>query len=155
MKENVDPEGSRRIFRFEPSVWGPHYWFFLHTIAESYPIRPTVTTKRKYYDLIQNMPLFIPNAEMGNKFSKMIDSYPVTPYLDSRDSFVRWIHFIHNKFNVLVGKKEISLSMSLEKYRAEYLPKPVYFSDRINMRKHYIHAAIILVIVFLIYVYYE
>ena len=148
-------DGSRRSLQFEPSVWGPHYWFFLHTVAESYPINPTVTTKRKYYDLIQNMPLFIPNVEMGNKLSQMLDKYPVTPYLDSRESFVRWNHFIHNKFNVMLGKEEISLNASLEKYRAEYKPKPVYFGERINMRKHYIHATMILVIVFLIYVYYE
>ena len=141
--------------RFEPSVWGPHYWFFLNTVGESYPIHPTVTTKRKYYDFILNLPLFIPNEEMGNNFSKMLDKYPVTPYLDSRDSFVRWIHFIHNKFNVMLGKEEISLSTSLEKYRAEYKPKPVYLADRINIRKHYIHATLILVIIFLIYIYYD
>jgi len=38
---------------FEPDVWGPHYWFFLHTIAHSYPESPNAVTKRKYYDLIQ------------------------------------------------------------------------------------------------------
>ena len=141
--------------RFESSVWGPHYWFFLHTVAESYPINPTSTTKRKYYDLIQNIPLFIPIPEMGNKFSNILDNYPVTPYLDSRDSFVRWMHFIHNKFNVLLGKEEISLPMSLEKYRAEYKPKPIFLSDKINMRKHYIHATLIFTIIFLIYVFYE
>ena len=141
--------------RFESSVWGPHYWFFLHTVAESYPINPTSTTKRRYYDLIQNIPLFIPIPEMGNKFSNILDNYPVTPYLDSRDSFVRWMHFIHNKFNVLLGKEEISLPMSLEKYRAEYKPKPIFLSDKINMRKHYIHAILIFTIIFLIYVFYE
>ena len=38
---------------FEPSVWGPHYWFFLHTIAESYPENPNKVLQRKYYDLMQ------------------------------------------------------------------------------------------------------
>ena len=32
---------------FDPDVWGPHYWFFLHTIAESYPIHPNSVTKKK------------------------------------------------------------------------------------------------------------
>ena len=44
----------------DPTVWGPHYWFFLHTIAMAYPIRPNDVTKKKHYELIQNMPLFIP-----------------------------------------------------------------------------------------------
>ena len=139
--------------RFDANIWGPHYWFFLHTVAESYPMQPNDVTKRKYYDLITNMPLFIPDADIGDKFSRMIDKYPVSPYLDNRDSFVRWVHFIHNKINVQLGKEELSLPMALDKYRAEYKPKPFVLSERINMRKHYIHAVLILVLLFLIYVY--
>ena len=45
--------------------------------------------------------------------------------------------------------------MGLEKYNEEYKPKPIYLSDKINLRKHYIHIAIILLCVFLIYVFYE
>ena len=149
------PYSIKQTTLFDPTVWGPHYWFFLHTIAESYPIHPNSVTKRKYYDLIQNMPLFIPISEMGNKFSEILDRYPVSPYLDSRESFVRWIHFIHNKINILLGKKEISLPYALELYRSEYKPKPVILSEKINMRKHYIHAAVILSCLFLIYVFYE
>ena len=140
---------------FDPDVWGPHYWFFLHTIAESYPKTPNDVTKRKYYDFIQNVPLFIPIDEMGNKFSEMLDRYPVSPYLDNRDSFVRWVHFIHNKFNVLLGKKEITLPQALDNYRNEYKPKPVRLSEKLNLKKHYIHLAVILTCVFLIYLYYE
>ncbi len=31
---------------FDPNIWGPHYWFFLHTIAESYPENPNQVTKK-------------------------------------------------------------------------------------------------------------
>jgi FAD-linked sulfhydryl oxidase len=140
---------------FDPSVWGPHYWFFLHTVAESYPQTPNSTTKRKYYDFIQNMPLFIPNVSIGNKFSEFLDMYPVTPYLDNRDSFVRWVHFIHNKFNVLLGKQELSFPLALEKYRNEYKTKPLVLSEKINVRKHVIHAALIVILLFLIYYFYQ
>ena len=141
--------------KFEPSIWGPCYWFFIHTVAESYPMNPTIVTKRKYYDFIQNIPLFIPVPEMGDKFSQLLDKYPVTPYLDNRDSFVRWTHFMHNKYNVLLGKEEISLPLALEKYRAEYKPKPVYLSEKINMRKHYIFTAIVFLLLILIYFNYQ
>ena len=33
----------------DPSVWGPHYWFFLHTISMTYPYHPNAVTKKKYY----------------------------------------------------------------------------------------------------------
>jgi FAD-linked sulfhydryl oxidase len=140
---------------FDPSVWGPHYWFFLHTVAESYPETPNAVAKRKYYDLIQNMPLFIPIPEIGNKFSELLDKYPVSPYLDSRESFVKWMHFIHNKVNHHLGKLELSLPQSLEKYRDMYKPRPLYLVEQINMRKHYLHAIVIGMLLFAIYTWYN
>jgi hypothetical protein len=139
--------------QFDPLIWGPHYWFFLHTVAHSYPLTPNEVTKRKYYDLIQNMPLFIPNEEIGNKFSKLLDKYPLTPYLDNRESFIRWIVFIHNKINVHLGKEEISLPLALDKYKAQYKTKRIFSIEKINMRKHYVHIAFILLCFILIYVY--
>lgn len=141
--------------KLNPEIWGPSYWLFLHTIAYGYPKYPNAVTKRKYYDLIQNIPLFIPNPEIGNKFSVMLDKYPVTPYLDNRDSFMRWVNFIHNKINYLLGKDEISFYNSLDLYHMEYLPKPVYLSEIIHIRQHLIHIAFILCCLILIYIYYE
>ena len=140
--------------KFDQTIWGPHYWFFLNTVAESYPNHPNAVTKRKYYDLIQNMPLFIPVPDMGDTFAEMLDKYPVTPYLDCRESFVRWVHFIHNKFNTMLGKKEMSSAKALDTYRAEYKPKPIYLSETIRMRRHYLYISFILILCFLIYWYY-
>lgn len=142
-----------RMF-FDPAVWGPHYWFFLHTVAESYPETPTTVSKRKYYDLIQNMPLFLPIDEIGNKFSDLLDKYPVSPYLDSRESFVKWVHFIHNKVNAYLGKEELSLPQALSNYRDAYKPRPLYLVEQINMRKHYLYLVLICTLLFAIYVWY-
>ena len=141
--------------KFDSEIWGPHYWFFLHTVAFSYPEYPNDVTKRKYYDLISNMPLFIPVQEFGDKFSQLLDKYPVTPYLDSRASFIRWIHFIHNKINVMLGKEQLSYLESIDKYNSHYRAKPIIFSEKLNIRKHHIVIAFILICLFLIYVLYE
>ena len=45
-------------------VWGPKYWFFLQTVAMTYPEHPDSRSKKKYYDLIQNFPMFLPNKRM-------------------------------------------------------------------------------------------
>lgn len=140
---------------FEPEIWGPHYWFFLHTVSESYPVHPTSVTKKKYYDLILNFPLFIPNQEIGNKFSQMLDKYPVSPYLDSRDSFVRWVHFIHNRMNTKLGKEQMSMEVALEKYRNLYKPKKVLLHETIMTRKHIIHFVFIFILLFIIYQLYK
>ena len=31
---------------FDPTVWGPHYWFFLMTIAISYPLKANELQKK-------------------------------------------------------------------------------------------------------------
>lgn len=104
----------------DANVWGRHYWFFLHTVAYKYPETPNAVTKRKYYDLISNFPLFIPDEEMGNHFASLLDLYPVTPYLDNRESFIRWCWFIHNKINRILEKEEIDLYESINRYFEEY-----------------------------------
>lgn len=125
---------------FLPDVWGPHYWFFLHTIAQTYPLTPTSVTRRKYYDLIQNFPLFIPNPEIGDHFISILDRYPVSPYLDNRDSFIRWVHFIHNRINRILGKEEITLFEALDDYKSLYRPRQVKLSERFHLQKEYIIA---------------
>lgn len=128
---------------FEPSVWGPHYWFFLHTVAECYPENPNEVLKRKYYDLIQNMPLFIPISEIGDKFSRMLDKYPVTPYLCSKQSFVRWMHFIHNKINVKLEKPKITLQEFYSQYYENYKPVTQQDVEYMKRKQQAIYACIL------------
>lgn len=139
---------------YDPAIWGPRYWFMLMTIALTYPETPNDVAKRKYYDFIQNLPLFIPNPKIGNRFSEYLDKYPVSPYLGNRESFVKWVHFIHNKINVLIGKEEISFVAAMEAYYAEYRPKPVFLTDKINIRKYWIFAIFIIICFTIIYFYY-
>ena len=79
-----------------PFVWFPHLKFILWTIAVQYPINPNEVTIKKYYTLINNLPVFFPIYPMGNSFMELLDTYPVKPYLDSRKSFMKWNHFIIN-----------------------------------------------------------
>ena len=129
---------------FDPTIWGPHFWFFLHTIAMSYPHHPNDVTKKKYYELIQNLPLFIPNESIGNDFSKLLDEYPITAYLDSRDSFIRWNHFIHNKINEKLEKPKITLNEFYLRYYEEYKPKDTKIREFYRWRGKIIYTLILL-----------
>lgn len=127
----------------DPNIWGPKYWFFLHTIALTYPHRPNEVTKRKYYDLIQNMPLFIPVEAMGSKFSKLLEEYPVTSYLDTRESLIRWMHFIHNKINVSLEKPKITLDEFYIQYYEEYKAKDVKTNEYNRWREKIMYILVI------------
>ena len=130
----------------DPKVWGPHYWFFLHTIALTYPILPNEVMRKKYYNFIQNLPLFLPIPELGNEFSKMIDRYPVTPYLESRQDFIRWMHFIHNKINVSLDLPEKTLEETMTEYYEQYKPKAVKDAEERRRREKIVFIIGILII---------
>ena len=131
----------------DPAVWGPHYWFVLHTIALSYPVKPNETIRKKYYDFYQNLPMFIPIEEMGNNLSKFLDKYPVTPYLESRQSLVRWTHFIHNKINKALGKDSMTLEETMTAYYEHYKPKEVKNMEDRRRREKIVMISSIVVIV--------
>jgi hypothetical protein len=138
----------------DPKIWGPYYWFVLHTIALTYPIHPNDVIKKKYYDFIQNLPLFIPVQEIGNIFSLLLDKYPVTPYLDSQQSFVKWMNFIHNKINLSLELPEMSLDDAMVKYYEYYKPKIVKDKEQRKRREKYIFIGIVLIVALLsIYLY--
>ena len=139
----------------DPKIWGPHYWFFLHTISMSYPVQPNAVTKKKYYDFVQNIPLFIPVESIAGEFSKLLDQYPVQPYLDNKESFIRWMWFIHNKINKKLEKPEISLNEFYIKYYDEYKPINEKMSEYYKIRGKLIYSGIIISIFGGIYYLYD
>jgi len=139
----------------DPKIWGPHYWFFIHTVAMTYPNRPNAVTKKKYYEFIQNLPLFIPVESISGEFSKLIDKYPVTPYLDNRESLIRWTHFIHNKINQKLEKPQISLSEFYVQYYEEYKSQNVKMVEYYKLREKAIYCGILVTIAGGIYYLYD
>ncbi len=126
----------------DPAVWGPHYWFVLFSMAVTYPERPNDVTIKKYYDFIQNLPLFLPNHQMGNAFSELLDKYPVSPYLDKRESFIKWVHFLHNQINLRLNRDEVSLHDAVNAYYSNYKPRQVRVREELKYRRKLIYAAV-------------
>ena len=130
-----------------PEVWGPHYWFVLHTAALTYPLNPNEITKKKYYNLIYDMPLFIPHTESAKNFSELIEKYPLKPYLDSRASLNKWIHFIHNKINHITNKPEINILNASNVYNDLYKPISHQLLQEQKWREYISYISIISVLI--------
>ena len=140
--------------RLDPNIWGPHFWFFLHTIAFNYPHHPNDVNKKKYYDFIQNLSAFIPVESIATDFSNLLNEYPITPYLDSRDSLVRWMHFIHNKINEKLEKPKITFNDFFLRYYEEYKPKDIKMKEYYRWREKIIYTLVILTaICIIVYLY--
>ena len=139
----------------DPKIWGPHYWFFLHTVVMTYPHHPNTVTKKKYYEFIQNIPLFIPVENISTEFSKLIDKYPITPYLDNRESFVRWMHFIHNKINEKLEKPPVTLNDFYIKYYEEYKTTNQKMNEYYKIQEKLVYGGILFTIIGGIYYLYD
>jgi hypothetical protein len=139
----------------DPKIWGPHYWFFLHTLAMTYPHHPNAVTKKKYYEFIQNLPLFIPVEQISKEMEQLIDKYPITPYLDNRDSFVRWMHFIHNKINEKLEKPQMSLNDFFVEYYNAYKSRDEKLAEFYKMREKIIYGGLLVTILGTIYYLYD
>jgi len=109
---------------YDARVWGPSYWFFLDNIAFTYPSYPNDVIKKKYYELIQNLPLFIPDYASSKYFQKLLDLHPIKTYLDNKKSLIKWVHFIHNKINVMLDKPQITIEEYYNEFYKKYEKKP-------------------------------
>ena len=92
---------------------------------------------------------------MSGEFSKLLDKYPVTPYLDNRESLIRWTHFIHNKINQKLEKPQISLNEFYVKYYEEYKSQNVKMDEYYKLREKAIYCGIITTIAGGIYYLYD
>ena len=114
-----------------PEIWGPHYWFVIHSIAFNYPKNPNGLQKKDHYKFVQSLPQFIPDTKSSSNFTELLKLYSVIPYLDNRKDFVKWTHFIHNRVNESLGKDVISLTDFYYIYNKHYNP----IEEKIN--KHF------------------
>lgn len=106
-----------------PTIWGPHYWFFLHAVARHYPLHPSAVHRKIHYRLIMNFHEFIPDSESAKTFSSILKEYPVTPYLDSRRDFMIWTNYVHNAVNKTLDKDDVPFDQYVKEFDEYYLPQ--------------------------------
>lgn len=120
---------------YDAKIWGPHYWFFLHSVASIYPEHPNDIIKKKFYNLIQNFYEFIPNSEMSNNFIQLLKKYPVEPYLDNKTSLMIWVNFIHNVVNDKLERPKLSFDEMIQFYKEIYKSPQIKNQEWLQLKK--------------------
>jgi hypothetical protein len=121
----------------------------------TYPHHPNAVTKKKYYEFVQNLPLFIPVEAISKEFEKFIDLYPITPYLDNRESFIRWMHFAHNKINDKLEKPQITLNDFFVQYYNEYKSQNEKLAEFYKLKEKLIYGGVLGLLICSIYYLYD
>ena len=107
------------------------------------------------YPYLKKTKVTVPFSAIGNNFSKLLDKYPVSPYLEGKDSFLKWVHFIHNKVNVEIGKDEITYTEAVNTYHELYKPKEIIMREQIKYRKKLLFTVILILLTILGYYLYK
>jgi hypothetical protein len=101
------------------------------------------------------MSLFIPVKQISSDFSNLLDQYPITPYLDNRESLIRWTWFIHNKINSKLEKPHITLNEFYVHYYNEYKPKNAKLIEQYKLKEKIIYGGVIVTLISSIYYLYD
>ena len=103
-----------------PLVWGPPFWFVMHTVSLNYPVQPTYAQRRTHYDFFYNIRNILPCEMCRQHYRTLLKQFPIEPFLDNRDALISWVILIHNQVNVRLGKPTMSKEAVMQKYNKAY-----------------------------------
>jgi hypothetical protein len=112
----------------DPNIWGPKFWFSLHSVSFTYPFNPDKKDKERYKAFFGLLEHLLPCALCRNNYSKNIKNNPIDKHLDSRKSLAYWLLDIHNMVNVENGKPTMTPKQMLKKYE-NYYGRKIYLDD--------------------------
>lgn len=104
-----------------PKVWGPHAWFFLHSVTLGYPDEPTADQRREYKRFFTLLSAVLPCDSCRNHFKQNLSNHPLTnDALSSRHNLVKWLLEFHNMVNEATGARKQPINEMLKRYTDAY-----------------------------------
>jgi len=101
---------------FLPKIWGGAAWKFLHTVALSYPNKPTQQDKTDYKNFFLSLDKILPCKTCAEHFVNNKKAHDINQYLDGPHQLFSWTIKIRNEVQTILGKPlydEVSLRESL------------------------------------------
>lgn len=115
-------------------VWGPPTWFFLHSMAMSYPKKidennaEHLQKRNSMYSFLINLGDILPCPICGTSYTSYIrePELSVWEHLDSRANLIEFIYKIHNRVNEKLGvpKCDIPSFKSVVEYYSKFIAGP-------------------------------
>ena len=102
----------------DPTKWGPHLWFFMHTISFNFPENPNFKNKVEYNDFYNSLKNMIPCELCKTHYIQYLEVSP--PDLSGRSALVKWTIDLHNKVNKQLGKPVYSYQKAIKLYKKYY-----------------------------------
>jgi len=137
----------------DPKIWGPNFWFTLHTITLGYPNNPTHEDKRRYNDFFTSVKNVLPCPKCRLHYEEHLSQYPIAVSLDNKDYLVKWLFDLHNKVNLSLNKSLFSYEDFTDKYRRIF--NPTILSVKPSECNYKVIILLIIVISLFGYIFYQ
>ena len=96
------------IANLSPSIWGSSTWKFLHSIALTYPDRPSAKHKAAMRSLIRSLQYILPCEACRLNVSQELYKNPLDPHLCNRQRLNVWLTELHNSVNERLGQPKLT-----------------------------------------------
>lgn len=110
-----------------PKIWGPHLWFFLHSITFNYPLKPSKEDKKNYLNFFENLYKVLPCEKCSKHYQQNIKEIPLTDeILNDRNKLIDWLINFHNNVNKYAKKPLLTKQQVIDYYQSQYNNKNYY-----------------------------
>ena len=125
------------------TVWGPAFWFSIHTMSFNYPVKPTIKDKKHYRDYIYSLRFILPCKYCRINLTNNLRKKPLSMcHMKNRETFSRYIYELHEIINKMLNKKSnLTYSDVRERYEhfrsrcTEEKPRIFNFKKNKTLRK--------------------
>lgn len=112
---------AREPVDYDPMLWGPPGWKFLHFISFAYPLTPTRRHKRQYSAFFASIESVLPCRTCRMHYQRSIraakrDDHGHFTFLESRDMLTRWLVDLHNAVNANKSKGPVDYETVQQQY---------------------------------------
>lgn len=104
----------------DPNVWGPKFWFSLHSVSFTYPFYPDEADKQRYKIFFEMLEYVLPCVVCRVNYAKNIKQHPIDNHLKDRKTLAHWVIDIHNMVNTENGKPALTYNEAVSIYEKIY-----------------------------------
>lgn len=110
--------------------WGPDGWKLFHSVAVSYPSKPTAVDRAIYSTFFNTIQYVLPCIYCRRSFEQYIGELPVEPYLEGPRQLSGWLYQIHNKVNAKLRGQ--GLEVAQEPTEEEVYERYRHYVEEVN-----------------------
>ena len=92
----------------DPLIWGPHAWFFLHSVTLVYPDNPSEQDKINFFDFFKTLGNVLPCMVCRENYKNHFMKIPLRKQLGNKKDLQKWLVTIHNEVNKIHKKKKFT-----------------------------------------------